>query len=298
MQAPALEMRVLTPDGPEWPAPLQQGVLDPPARLWAIGPLNARYLEPAVAIVGSRRPTAYGLAMAERLAADLAAAGVTVVSGLALGIDTAAHRGALRAQGRTVAVLGCGVDRIHPQSSAREYEEIRRNGLILSEYPPGTPPLPHHFPYRNRLISGLCLGVVVVEAALRSGTLKTVDHALAQGREVFALPGPAGSALSAGPHRLIRTGARLITCAADLLADLGLPAGAPEPLELPAGGGADGARLLQLLDRSPARADALAAALRWPVSRALGALTALELSGQVERLADGSFHKIPPGGRV
>lgn len=290
-------MRVLTPNGPEWPQDLRT-IPDPPARLWAAGPLRAGELAPAVAIVGSRKPTAYGLAMAERLAADLAAAGVTVVSGLALGIDTAAHRGALGARGRTVAVLGSGVDVPYPLRNGREYAAIRERGLLLSEYAPGTRVHKHHFPYRNRLISGLCAAVVVVEATLHSGTVRTVDHALAQGREVFALPGPAGSALSAGPHALIRQGATLVTCAADVLADLRLGEGAPEPPELPAGGGPDGARLLEVLGAGPAGAEALAALLRWPVPRALGALTALELAGAIRRLPDGSFHKIPRPGRV
>lgn len=292
-------MRVLTPAAPEWPA-LLTSIPAPPVRLWADGPLRADQLAPAVAIVGSRRPTAYGVAMAERLAADLAAAGLTVVSGLALGIDAAAHRGALRAGGRTAAVLGNGIDVIHPRRSAREYAALREAGLLLSEHPPGTPALAHHFPHRNRLISGLCLAVVVVEAGLRSGTMRTVDHALDQGREVFAVPGPATSAMSAGPHWLIREGARLITGATDLLADLklaGVP-GAGEPLDLPAGGGGDGARVLALLAGGPAGAEELAALLAWPLPRALGALTALELAGAVRRQPDGSFHKIAGGGRA
>ncbi len=290
-------MRVLTPDGPEWPD-LFRPIADPPVRLWALGPLDAGRLEPAVAIVGSRRPTAYGVAMAERLAADLAVAGITVVSGLALGVDTAAHRGALKAGGRSAAVLGCGVDIVYPRRSHPEYHELRRAGLILSEYAPGTPPMPYHFPTRNRLISGLCRAVVVVEAGLKSGTLKTVDHALAQGRDVFAVPGPARSVLSAGPHLLIRQGARLITSAADLLADLDLGAEVTEPLELPAGGGSDGDQAMALLERSPAMAEDVAVALRWTVPRTLGILTALELAGQIRRFPDGLFHRIPRSGRA
>jgi DNA processing protein len=163
----------------------------------------------AVAVVGSRRATPYGLAVAETLAADLAARGVTIVSGLARGIDTAAHRGALRVGGRTIAVLGSGVDVVYPPENARLAEEIVASGALLSQFAPGTPPLPHHFPTRNAVIAGLSLAVVVVEAAERSGSLITARLAAELGREVLAMPGRATAPESRGANRLIQDGAAL-----------------------------------------------------------------------------------------
>jgi DNA processing protein len=175
----------------------------------------------AVAIVGSRKASSYGRDVAEALGRELSEYGVTVVSGAACGIDGAAHRGALRAAGNTVAVLGCGIDRVYPPQHRALFEDIRRNGCLVSEYPPGTAPLRHHFPERNRIIAGLSRGVVVVEAAERSGALITVDFALQEGRDVFAVPGQVGSPLAASPHRLIQEGAKLVTCATDILEEYG-----------------------------------------------------------------------------
>ena len=167
-------------------------------------------------------PSLYGLQSAERLAYDLALRGVTIVSGLARGIDGAAHQGALNASGRTLAVLGCGLSRMYPTEHARLAEQIAAHGALLSEYPMDTQPMPYNFPRRNRLISGLSRGVVVVEASHRSGALITADCALEQGREVFAVPGPMTSATSHGTHRLIKEGARLVTSVQDILEELGL----------------------------------------------------------------------------
>lgn len=163
----------------------------------------------AVAVVGSRRATPYGLAVADTLAADLAARGVTIVSGLARGIDTAAHRGALRVGGRTIAVLGSGVDVAYPPENARLAEEIAERGALVSQFAPGTPPLPHHFPTRNAVIAGLSLAVVVVEAAERSGSLITARLGAELGREVLAMPGRATAPESRGANRLIQDGAAL-----------------------------------------------------------------------------------------
>jgi DNA processing protein len=174
----------------------------------------------AIAIVGARRATPYGLATAERLAGDLAARGVTVVSGLARGIDTAAHRGALAAGGRTIAVLGHGIDRCYPPENRWLAADIERSGALVSQFPPGTPALKHHFPVRNRTIAGLALGVVVVEAAERSGALITAGAAGDFGREVFAVPGLLTSEASRGPHGLLRDGATLVRSWMDIVQEL------------------------------------------------------------------------------
>lgn len=177
----------------------------------------------AVAVVGSRQATSYGIEMAERLAADLAGRGVTVVSGLARGIDSAAHRGALRAGGRTIAVLGSGVDVIYPPENRRLAADIVTSGALVSEFAPGTPPLAHHFPLRNRVIAGLALAVVVVEAAERSGSLTTAAWAADLGREVMAVPGRATSSVSRGTHRLIKDGAALVESWEDVVSQLPAP---------------------------------------------------------------------------
>jgi len=196
-------------------------IVAPPERLYVRGCL-ADGDALAVAIVGSRAATSYGLAVAERLAADLAARGVTVVSGLARGIDSAAHRGALRVGGRTIAVLGSGVDVIYPPENRRLADEIASPGAVVSQFEPGTRPLAGHFPARNRVIAGLALGVVVVEAAEKSGSLITAGLAGEMGREVMAVPGLVTSAQSVGAHRLIQDGAALIQGWEDVVSQLPL----------------------------------------------------------------------------
>jgi DNA processing protein len=177
----------------------------------------------SLAVVGSRKPTPYGIAQCGQISARLSQKGVCVVSGLALGIDAAAHRGALGEKGSTIAVLGSGIDCVYPKQNRSLFREICERGLVLSEFPPETQAQPWHFPIRNRVISGLAEGVLVVEAQARSGSLITADHALEQSREVFALPGPVSSALSVGPLRLIQQGAKLVTGVNDILAEIGLP---------------------------------------------------------------------------
>jgi len=193
----------------------------PPEQLYVRGSFAAEDAL-AVAIVGSRAATSYGLAVAERLAADLAARGVTVVSGLARGIDSAAHRGALRVGGRTIAVLGSGVDVIYPPENRRLASEIASHGAVVSQFEPGTRPLAGHFPARNRVIAGLALAVVVVEAAEKSGSLITAGLAGEMGREVMAVPGLLTSAQSVGAHRLIQDGAALIQGWEDVVSQLPL----------------------------------------------------------------------------
>lgn len=204
----------------DYPRLLRQ-IYDPPALLFYRGDLSV-LRAPCVAVVGSRKATAYGRSAATRLAAELSRAGVVVVSGMARGIDTCAHQGAMTDGGNTAAVLGCGLDICYPPENLRLRERIVQNGVLLSEFPPRTQPKPQHFPLRNRIISGLSLATVVVEAAEKSGALITADCALEQGREVFAVPGSINSPYSHGCHRLLREGAALLSGVEDLLQELGL----------------------------------------------------------------------------
>jgi len=210
--------RVLTLTDDDYPQPLRQ-IYAPPPVLFVRGE-PAVCQGPAIALVGSRAFTAYGKETAHRLAADLVRRGITVVSGMALGTDTHAHRGALDQNGRTVAVLGCGLDRPYPARNTGMYHRICETGAAVSEFPFGTSPEPHHFPRRNRIISGLSLGVVVIEAGERSGALLTAQHAVDQNREVFAVPGPIHSGKSVGTNRLIKQGAVLVQTAEDILSEL------------------------------------------------------------------------------
>lgn len=219
-----LGISCLSPGSPCYPALLKQ-IAQPPFLLYCLGEWRAGD-NLALAIVGSRRCTFYGKEAASRLAGDLAAAGFNIVSGMALGVDTAAHKGALGAAGRTAAVLGCSVERCYPASNRSLMEQIAKNGTVISEFPLDTPPLPQHFPQRNRIISGLSLGTVVVEASLKSGALITAFSALEQNREVFAVPGNIGSPYSRGCHRLIKEGARLVESAGDVIEELGAIAAA------------------------------------------------------------------------
>lgn len=211
-------LRLICLDDEDYPANLA-GIPDPPVVIFSTGCFEPRDLV-AIAVVGSRFASPAGLVFTERLCCDLAAAGVTVVSGFAVGIDSAAHRGALKGRGRTLGVLGCGLDVNYPSINADLRSEIVRDGALLTEFPLGTPPSPGHFPARNRIISGLSLGVVVVEAAEQSGSLITARFALEQGREVFAVPGLAQSSRSAGPHRLLKQGAKLVEGVEDILEEI------------------------------------------------------------------------------
>ncbi len=190
-----------------------------PPVLYVVGQFP-ELLDCSVALVGSRRPSLYGLQTARRFAAELAEYGVPVISGMARGVDAAAHKGAMMAGGKTVAVLGCGLDIMYPPENHGLYREIKEHGCVISEFPFGAKPLPDHFPRRNRIVSGLSLGVVVIEANIKSGALVTAGFALEQGREVFAVPGRIDSPLSDGPHALIRQGAKPVLSVKDILDDL------------------------------------------------------------------------------
>jgi DNA processing protein len=212
-------IEILTEDDPRYPRMLRE-IADPPGILFVRGTLQAED-GLAVGMVGTRHPTQYGLRQAERLAGSLARAGLTIVSGLARGIDAAAHRGALAAGGRTLGILASGVLNIYPPEHVKLADEVAAHGALVSEQPARSAPLAGTFPQRNRLISGLSLAVIVIEAADRSGALITARHAMEQGRDVMALPGNVDSRCSRGCHRLIRDGARLIETADDVLEELG-----------------------------------------------------------------------------
>lgn len=220
-------IQVVFLDEPAYPPSLKE-IFDPPKVLYLKG--NPEVLQkPMFAIVGARKATYYGLTLAEKIAADLAAAGLCIVSGMARGIDTAAHKGALKMSRPTVAVFGCGVDIIYPPENKKVMADIMEKGAVISEFPPGTSPAGGNFPQRNRVISGLSSGVLVIEAANKSGSLITVDFALEQGRDVFAVPGQVTNPLNKGAHRLIKQGARLVEEASDILEELGYGQAEPGP---------------------------------------------------------------------
>jgi DNA processing protein len=265
--------------------PLLAAIPDPPPVLWTMGDA-AHLLKPAIAIVGSRAATTHGLEMARRLARDLAGAGFVIASGLARGIDSVAHSAALAAGGTTIAVLGCGVDRIYPAEHAELARMIRSAGAVVSEFPPLTPPQKHHFPLRNRIISGLSHAVVVVEAPEQSGALITARAAAEQGREVFVVPGPVANGRNRGGHLLIRDGATLVESANDILEELGRPVTAA--IACPA------IQAAALPDLADFTVDELAERSGERPGVVLARLLELELSGQIQRIGGGRFVKAGP----
>jgi len=271
----------------EYPAALLE-IPDPPTLLYASG-RSELLTRPALAVVGSRSATPGGIENAERFARALSAAGLTVVSGLALGIDSAAHRGALGQAGSTIAVMGTGIDRVYPAANRALAHRIAAEGLILSEFPLGTAVRPANFPRRNRILSGLARGVLVVEAALESGSLITARLAGEQGREVFAMPGSIHSPHSKGCHRLIKQGAKLVETVIDILEELRLaPAAAPVPPEREDAGDP----LLAALGFDPCDADTLAARAGLPPEQLSARLLELELAGRVASLPGGRYQRL------
>ena len=269
---------------------------DPPPLLFLAG--NRRALAArCVAVVGSRNPTACGTELAHRFSAGLVRAGFAVVSGLAAGIDGAAHRGALDAGGTTLAVVGSGLDRVYPRAHHALADAVAASGLMLSEYPPGTPPARHHFPRRNRILAGLASGVLVVEAAARSGSLITARLAADAGREVFAVPGSVLNPLARGCHALLRDGARLVEGIDDLLEEL--PGDAVPPNdgtrpERPRGDLDPADRtLVRALQAGPASVDALVEATALGAGEVMARLLALELGGHVSSAPGGRFCLLP-----
>jgi DNA processing protein len=280
----------LRPGDLRYPALLS--AIPAPPRLFVRGALDADDAL-AVAIVGSRRPTPYGLAIAERLASELAARGVTIVSGLARGIDTAAHRGALTAGGRTLAVLGCGLDIVYPAENTALARAIEARGALVSQFAPGVPALAGHFPARNRTLAGLALGVVVVEAAERSGALITAGFAGDLGRETFAVPGRITSPTSAGANRLIQDGAKLVTCWQDIVSELPEPwrravrgpSTATSAQQQPEIGSDEGILFRLLAPDEPQHIEQLIARAEMDPARAAALLVTLELGGWARQLA-------------
>ncbi len=280
---------------------LLAGIAGPPERLFVIGDPEVLHL-PALAIVGSRNPTRGGAQNAFEFARHLAAAGFCIVSGLAQGIDAAAHRGALEAGAPTIAFLGHGIDRVYPAVNRDLAHAIARHGALVSEFPLGTAPNRALFPQRNRLISGLSLGTLVVEAARRSGSLITARLAAEQGREVFAIPGSIHNPLSRGCHQLIRQGAKLVEAADDIVAELAHLAGhllqAADAPAAPAGttGGADEeyVKLREALSHDPVDIDTLVRRSGLTIEQVSSMLLILELDGSVEKLSGGRFALLAP----
>ena len=288
---------LVTWGSPDYP-PLLASIPDAPLVLYVEGEVGTLSL-PQLAMVGSRNPTALGRDTAAQFARHLAGAGFTITSGLALGIDAASHRGALQAGGRTLAVLGCGLDTIYPRGNEELAALVAGSGALVSDLPTGTRPLRHHFPRRNRIISGLSVGTLVVEAALQSGSLITARLAAEQGREVFAIPGSIHNPMSRGCHRLIRQGAKLVETVEDIVTELG-------PLLLRLGGvvhaeaadakevfGAvldkDQEILLDALGFAPAGIDTLVARTGYAADAVASMLLVLELEGRVAQQHDGLY---------
>lgn len=290
---------------PRYPERLRQ-VYDPPPLLFGRG--RVELLQTVmIGLVGTRRPTAYGTAAANKLARELAQAGMTVSSGMARGVDTAAHKGALEAGGNTVAVLGCGVDQVYPAENRKLMEQIATHGLVLSEFPMGTPAFPQNFPIRNRVVSGLSAGIVVVEGAQYSGSAITARLAVEQGRELFAVPGNITSKMSFVPNLLIKQGAKLVQGAEDVLAELTpsdrrqiaerrlTPAASPTQATLLEGFTSEMQRslLARLTVDQPTHIDTLLGDLpQYSSSELIAALFELEMAGTIRQLAGKQFIKV------
>lgn len=292
-QLPKLQTRYIHYWREEYPAQLR-ALYDAPVGLYVRGSvaLEGDFL----AMVGTRQPTEYGREQTRFIAQELVAAGLGIVSGFARGIDTAAHKAALEAGGQTVAVLGCGVDVVYPAENRKLYQQLLEQGTAVSEYPPGAGPDAHHFPQRNRIISGLSLGTLVMEAGMGSGALITAYRALDQDREVFALPGRADNPKSAGCHLLIQKGAKLVTKVEDILAELSPPyalhsgqqmdmLSAPQLTQ-------SERDILDYLKDEPVQVDDIAEALHSEVSELLSLLLQLEMKGLVNQTAGKRFGRV------
>lgn len=243
----------------------------------------------ALAIIGTRSATDYGKQIAEKFAYELASYGITIVSGLARGIDTIAHKGAIKGKGRTIAVLGCGIDIYYPPENRNLYSEIAENGAVLTEFNFGTPPLAHHFPQRNRLISGLAIAVLAVEARSKSGVLNTVEWAANQGRDVYAVPGDIRSKTSEGTNQLIKDGAKPVSSIQDILEELGIAAKKEEKREIPVS--EIEKKLLETIALEPLYVDKIAELTNMDIPSLLTTLLELEIKGLVKQLPGKRFVK-------
>lgn len=289
----AHDIRILTDQDDDYPRALRE-IHDPPGILFVRGTILPQDAL-SIAIVGSRHATHYGLTQAERLSASLARSGLTIISGLARGIDGAAHRGTLAAGGRTLAVLGSGVLNLYPPEHAELAEEIIKQGAVISESPPLSPPLSGAFPQRNRIVTGMSLGVVVIEASTKSGALISARHAMEQGRDVFAVPGRVDNRMAHGCHRLIRDGAKLVETAEDVLEELG-PLVAPaqsadqqivhHPAELLLN--EIERQILAVITSEPTSIDAIVAGSGLPVPQVLSTISVLEMRHLLKRISGNS----------
>ena len=294
-----LGVRALTWHDDAYP-PLLREIYELPPVLYVRGELEERD-RVAVAVVGTRRPTPYGRQAAEELSWALARAGVTIVSGLARGIDAIAHRSALEAGGRTIAVMACGLDMVYPPEHARLARQVMERGALVSDYPLGTAPRADYFPRRNRIMAGLSLGVLVVEGDMTSGALNTARWAVEQDREVFAVPGSIFSPQSQGPHWLLQQGAKLVQRVEDVLEELNLTM-VPQQATLaaPAPDGDTEAALLRHIGREPLHVDDLCRLSGLPIATVSGTLAMLELKGLVKQVSAMTYvraHALTGGGR-
>lgn len=287
--AKAVGAQLIALDDERYP-PLLRAIHDPPALLYVRGD-TAVLQQPQLAVVGSRRASPAGLRVAQLLSGQLTRAGLSICSGLALGVDGAAHQGALAAGGKSLAVMATGIDRLYPHRHRSLAAGIEQAGCLVTEFPPGTPPRRQNFPQRNRIISGLSLGVLVVEAALPSGSLITARTALEQGREVFALPWSALHRGGEGCLRLIRDGAKMVQTIDDVLEELGPLYALQQELFAPAptatGGRPEVSPVLELIGFESVTLDQLAQSCPLPVAQIFAELSVLELNGQIERCAGG-----------
>ncbi len=281
----------IEPRSSDWPRELLE-IEGAPEALWLRGRVEILGLEPRIAIVGTRAPTPYGEAQAARFASALSLAGISVVSGMARGIDQAAHRATLREGGSTIAVLGSGVD--VPWPAGPVAEELAERGLLLSEFHPGEPPKPHHFPMRNRVISGLCRGVLVVEAAQASGSLITARWAADQGRSVWAVPGRVDHLMSRGVHRLLREGAALVEDPEEILRDLGVDVPSAVESRIPEASPM-AQKILEALRGETLSAAELSARIGHPLTSILVEVVSLEMAGRVARTPGGLYRRLGSG---
>jgi DNA processing protein len=292
-------VQALTWHDPAYP-PLLKEIYDLPPVLYLRGELTEQD-QVALAVVGTRRPTAYGRQAAEELTWGLARAGITIISGLARGIDAIAHRAALEAGGRTIAVLACGLDLVYPPEHARLAREVMERGALLSDYPLGTVPRADYFPRRNRIMAGLGLGVLVVEGDMTSGALNTARWAVEQDREVFAVPGSIFSPQSRGPHWLLQQGAKLVQGVEDVLEELNLTLVPHQTPPAPAAPNGDAeAQVLRHMGREPRHVDEVCRLSGLPIATVSSALAMLELKGLVKQVGIMTYvraHSLPAGGR-
>lgn len=281
------DIKILIIKDKNYPKLLKE-IADPPFLLYVKGEIKSQD-DFSMAVVGSRRPTNYGREVTESLTQALVFNGFTIVSGMARGIDSVAHRAAIEAGGRTIAVLGSGVDVCYPPENKKLYEEIAQNGALISQYPPGTRPMPYHFPQRNRIIAGLALGVLVTEAAEKSGSLITAGLAGEAGREVFAVPGPIYSRLSAGTAALIKDGAKLVYQIGDILEELGVGQKSFEDLSdaKVRPDSAEQEMIMKLLQNEPQHIDAIIKETGLSPAKVASLLSMMEVDGFVKSMGGG-----------